>query len=144
MPTPFFPAFRARLAACGRRSAQTVRPYTLAQLSHWLRDLLPPQFLAAEDQGPHSRERVFSLRLTLECFLWQILQFNVSVKGSAFYSTGCRRLSCTSDSLPGSGGTDRHWTLPGAPFKRLADAISWAPSIYADASFEHLVDEHWT
>jgi len=43
MHTPFFPAFRARLAACGRRSVQTVRQYTLAQLSHWLRDLLPPQ-----------------------------------------------------------------------------------------------------
>ena len=49
MHTPFFPAFRARLAACGRRSAQTVRQYTLARLSHWLRDLLPQQFLAAED-----------------------------------------------------------------------------------------------
>jgi hypothetical protein len=80
MHTPFFPAFRARLAACGQRSAQTIRQYTLAQLSHWLRDLLPPQFLAAEDQGPHSRERVFSLRLTLECFLWQILQFNTSCR----------------------------------------------------------------
>jgi hypothetical protein len=76
----FLPRLPPPLAACGRRSVQTVRQYTLAQLSHWLRDLLPPQFLAAQDEGPHSRQRVFSLRLTLECFLWQILQFNTSCR----------------------------------------------------------------
>ena len=32
MLTPYFPAFRARLAALGRRTAQTVRQTTLAQL----------------------------------------------------------------------------------------------------------------
>ena len=80
MHTPFFPALRARLAACGSRSVQTFRQYTLAQLSQWLGDLLPAWLLAPQDEGPHSRERVFSLRLTLECFLWQILQFNTSCR----------------------------------------------------------------
>lgn len=80
MDTPFFPAFRARLAACGKRSLQTVRQWTLAQLGQQLRDLLPPHLLAAEDLGPNSRNRDYPLGLTLQCFLWQILQFNTSCR----------------------------------------------------------------
>ena len=74
MHTPFFPAFRSRLAALGRRTAHTLRQTTLAQLQQHLRDFLPPSLLSAEDEGPNSRERIFSLRLTCECFLWQMLQ----------------------------------------------------------------------
>ena len=58
LPTPFFPAFRARLAALGRRTVQTVRQATLAQLQEHLRDFLPAPLLAAEDEGPHSRDCV--------------------------------------------------------------------------------------
>jgi hypothetical protein len=64
------------MAACGQRSLQTVRQWTLAQLGQQLRDLLPAHLLAAEDEGPHSRHRDYPLGLTLQCFLWQILQFN--------------------------------------------------------------------
>ena len=71
---PFFPAFRARLAALGRRTVQTVRQATLAQLQEHLRDFLPAHGLAAEDEGPNSRDRVFTLRLTFECFVWQLLK----------------------------------------------------------------------
>ncbi|HWU40760.1 MAG TPA: hypothetical protein VN203_24190, partial [Candidatus Acidoferrum sp.] len=39
-----------------------------------MRDFLPAPLLSAEDQGPNSRERIFSLRLTFECFLWQVLK----------------------------------------------------------------------
>src|SRR5450755_1543808 len=74
MPTPYFPAFRARLASLGRRTAQTLRQTTLAQFQEHLRDFLPAPLLAAEDDGVNSRERIFSLRLTFECFLWQLLQ----------------------------------------------------------------------
>ncbi len=42
MHTPFFPAFRSRLAALGRRTARTLRQTTLAQLQEQLRDFLPP------------------------------------------------------------------------------------------------------
>src|SRR6266568_3246147 len=80
MHTPFFPAFRSRLAALGRRTTQTLRQTTLAQLQQHLRDFLPPALLSAEDEGPNSRERVFSLRLTFECFLWQMLQPNTSCR----------------------------------------------------------------
>jgi Transposase DDE domain len=80
MDTPYFPAFRPRLAALGRRTAQTVRQTTLAQLQQHLRDFLPAPLLATEDDGLNSRERIFSLRLTLECFLWQMLKPRTSCR----------------------------------------------------------------
>ncbi len=74
MQTPFFPAFRSRLAALGRHTARSVRQTTLAQLQSHLLDLLPAPLLSSEDEGPNSRDRVFSLRLTFECFFWQMLK----------------------------------------------------------------------
>ena len=80
MPTPYFPAFRSRLAALGRRATQTLRQSTLGQLQEHFRDLLPAPLLSAEDQGPNSRNRVFSLRLTFECFVWQMLKPKTSCR----------------------------------------------------------------
>jgi hypothetical protein len=74
MHTPCFPAFRPRLAPMGRRTVQALRQATLAQLHQHLRDLLPPGLLAAAEDGPNSRDRIFTLRLTFECFVWQMLQ----------------------------------------------------------------------
>jgi hypothetical protein len=80
MITPYFPAFRCRLAALGRRTLQTVRQTTLVQLQQQLHDLLPAPLLCAEEEGPNSRERVFSLRLTFECFVWQMLKPHTSCR----------------------------------------------------------------
>ena len=80
MPTPYFPAFRSRLAPLGRRTVQTLRQTPLAQLQQHLRDFLPAPLLSAEDEGVNSRERVFSLRLTFECFLWQLLKPRTSCR----------------------------------------------------------------
>src|SRR5580692_548502 len=80
MPTPYFPAFRSRLAPLGRRIVPSVRQTTLAQLQQHLRDFLPPWLLSAEEDGANSRERVFSLRLTFECFVWQMLQPRTSCR----------------------------------------------------------------
>lgn len=80
MDTPYFPPFRPRLAPLGRRTAQTIRQTTLAQLQQHLRDFLPAPLLSAEDDGANSRERVFTLRLTFECFLWQLLKPKTSCR----------------------------------------------------------------
>jgi hypothetical protein len=80
MDTPYFPPFRPQLAPLGRRTAQTVRQTTLAQLQQHLRDFLPAPLLSTEDDGLNSRERVFSLRLTFECFLWQMLKPGTSCR----------------------------------------------------------------
>ena len=80
MDTPFFPPWRSRLAALGRRTAQVLRQATLAQLQQHLRNLLPPPLLSATDEGPNSRDRVFGLRFTFECFLWQMLKPKTSCR----------------------------------------------------------------
>ena len=80
MLTPYFPTFRSRLAARGRRTVHAVRQATLAQLQERLRDFLPAPLLSAEEEGPNSRDRVFSLRLTFECFLWQLLKPKTSCR----------------------------------------------------------------
>jgi hypothetical protein len=80
MNTPFFPPWRSRLAAPGRRTPHPVRQTTLTQLQQHLRDFLPAPLLSTEDEGPNSRERVFSLRLTFECFVWQMLQPKTSCR----------------------------------------------------------------
>jgi len=80
MQTPFFPAFRPGLAALGRRCAQSLRQATLHQIQQHLRDLLPAGLLCPQECGPNSRQRVFSLRLTFECFVWQLLKPNTSCR----------------------------------------------------------------
>jgi len=58
----------------GQRTALNLRQCTLAQLAERLRDLFPPELLDSPDEGPGSRNRVFCLRLTFECFVWQMLK----------------------------------------------------------------------
>jgi hypothetical protein len=80
MTTPLFPAFRARLAALGRRTARELRQATLAQLTSHLAGLIPVHLLASADEGINSRERLYTLRLTCECFLWQMLKPNTACR----------------------------------------------------------------
>src|SRR5229473_4357012 len=80
MHTPYFPSLRSRLAALGCRTAKTIRQSTLAQLHQNLSDLLPAPLLSSEDEGPNSRDRIFSLRLTFECFVWPLLKPRTSCR----------------------------------------------------------------
>lgn len=80
MHTPFFPALRSRLAALGRHTAGTLRQTTLPQFRQHLSAFLPPPLLSAQDEGLNSRDRCFSLRLTFECFIWQMLQPRTSCR----------------------------------------------------------------
>ena len=79
MKTPYFPCWRSRLAPLGRRTT-SVRQTPLAQLQEHLRDFLPAPLLSPEEDGVNSRERVFSLRLTFECFVWQMLRPRTSCR----------------------------------------------------------------
>src|ERR1035437_5644609 len=74
MITPFFPALRAHLAAQRRQQSQALRQIHFPLLVEQLRALLPVQLLSSEDEGTNSRDRIFSLRLTFECFVWQVLK----------------------------------------------------------------------
>jgi hypothetical protein len=78
--TPFFPELRARLSAMGARTTQALRQLDLPALGDKLRDCLPPHLLSPTDEGPGSRERVYSLGLTLQCFVWQMLKPGTSCR----------------------------------------------------------------
>jgi hypothetical protein len=80
MHTPFFPAFRPRLAACRRSATQQLRQASLIQLEHFLQGIFPPHLLAQEDEGDNSRDRIFTLCLTLQCFLAQVLKPSTSCR----------------------------------------------------------------
>lgn len=71
---------RARLAALGERTAQSLRQLDFPPLAEKLRLLLPPQLLASQEEGQNSRERVFSLRLTFQCLVWQMLKPKTSCR----------------------------------------------------------------
>lgn len=72
MQTPFFPLWRARMAAFGRR-AQSLRQQPLPHLEKLFSHLLPLGLLSQADDGENSRERLYSLRCTFWTFLWQVL-----------------------------------------------------------------------
>ena len=80
MNTPFFPAFRSRLAALGRRTVHSLRQATLGQLQDQIRDLLPATLLSCQKEGTNSPERDFPLRLTFECVLWQMLKLKTACR----------------------------------------------------------------
>lgn len=79
MHTPFFPALRHRLAALGRR-IQNLRQQSLCHLELLLAPFLPPGLLCQADEGPNSRERVFSVRRTFFGFLYQVLKPDTSCR----------------------------------------------------------------
>jgi hypothetical protein len=72
MHTPFFPQFRARLAALGKR-VRTLRQQSLPHLDLLFGPLLPTWLLSQTDEGPNSREQIYSVRRTFFGFLYQVL-----------------------------------------------------------------------
>lgn len=73
MKTPFFPAFRARFAALGRRTVTTVKAASVCQLEGVLGQWVGAHLLSDTEEKANSRRRVFYLRRTFWCFLWQCL-----------------------------------------------------------------------
>jgi len=72
MNTPFFPDWRHRFGPMGRRVAH-LRQQSLLHLDELFGRFLPPALLAQADEGPNSRERVFTVRRTFFGFLYQAL-----------------------------------------------------------------------
>jgi len=70
--TPFFPAWRRRLAALGPR-VQRLRQQSLLHLEELFGQFIPLALLSQADEGANSRERVYSLRRTFWGFLYQVL-----------------------------------------------------------------------
>src|SRR5712691_5129172 len=72
MDTPFFPAWRARLAPL-RRRVHLLRQQSLLHLDQLLSPFLPPGLLSQADEGSNSRDRIYNVRRTFFGFLYQVL-----------------------------------------------------------------------
>lgn len=70
--TPFFPAWRPRLAPMGQRVSHLKRQ-SLLHLDRLFGSFLPAWLLAQADDGPNSREHVYSVHRTFFGFLYQVL-----------------------------------------------------------------------
>ena len=70
--TPFFPAWRPRLAPLGQRVCP-LRRQSLLHLDRLFGSLLPSWLLAQADEGTNSREQIYSIRRTFFGFLYQVL-----------------------------------------------------------------------
>src|SRR6266704_5021390 len=73
MHTPFFPVWRARLAPIGQR-IRNLRQQSLCHLELLLAPRLPPGLLSQADEGPNSRDRIYSVSRTFFGFLYQVLK----------------------------------------------------------------------
>jgi hypothetical protein len=60
----------------------------LTQLEHILQGIYPPHLLAQEDEGDNSRDRIFTLCLTLQCFLAQVLKPNTVCRARSAWERG--------------------------------------------------------
>ena len=79
--TPFFPAWRSRLAPLGGRSAQVlgqVRSYTLCQLENCLGRWVPTELFPKACDKENSRDRNYTRWRTFWCMLWQSLNPDAS------------------------------------------------------------------
>jgi hypothetical protein len=72
MTTPFFPAFRARLAALGPR-VHHLQQQSLLHLEQLFAPFFPAWLLAQADEGANSRERIYPVRRLFWGFLYQVL-----------------------------------------------------------------------
>jgi hypothetical protein len=73
--SPWAGAFARQLKRCRRRSAGTVHQLELL-FGAWV----APWLLAQQDEGDHSRDRCWNLRLVFWTFLWQIAQTGASCR----------------------------------------------------------------
>jgi len=80
MPTtPDFPAWAGAFAAQVKRLRTTLGP-TLHQFESLFAAWIPTWRLAQQDEGAHSRDRRWNLRLSFWTFLWQVAQAGASCR----------------------------------------------------------------
>lgn len=75
--TPFFPAWRARLAPLGSRTPKAWRELgacTLSQLEARFARWIPPELFPKAAANQNSRDRIYTQWRTFWCWLWQSLQ----------------------------------------------------------------------
>lgn len=79
MNTPYFPAWRRKLAAVGRRSVRC-RQQSPVEIEAQCRSFLSHNTLQSPPGGKRRRRRVFFLSRVFWCFIWQVLQPRTSCR----------------------------------------------------------------
>jgi len=123
--TPFFPAWRARLANLGRH-VHHLQQHSLVQLDGLLAPLLPAGVLAQADQGPNSRERIYPVRRTFFGFLYQVLNPQCACREIVRQILALRTLDSAADTAqPGTSAfcQARH-RLPNDILARIRSALA--------------------
>jgi hypothetical protein len=92
MTTPDFPAWAGAFAAHLKRLGPTLGP-TLHQFEALFAAWVPSWRLAQQDEGAHSRDRHWNLRLTFWTFLWQLAQAGASCREAIRQAQSWRRNS---------------------------------------------------
>jgi hypothetical protein len=77
MNTPYFSAWRSKLAAYGRRN---LRDRCVAEIKNEFARFMPKDLFHKAQQGSGSRDRIYSRNLTFWCFIWQVLQPNTACR----------------------------------------------------------------
>lgn len=90
--TPDFPSLSGGFADASRRLRTTLGP-TLHQFELLFGCWILPWRLAQQDQGEHSRDRSWNLRLTFWTFLWQVAQAGTSCREAIRQAQARCRLS---------------------------------------------------
>lgn len=86
--TPDFPLWAGGFAAQVQRLRASAGG-TLHQFEHLFEGWIPPWRLAQQDEGEHSRDRRWNLRLTFWTFLWQVGQAGASCREAIRQAQAC-------------------------------------------------------
>jgi hypothetical protein len=135
MNTPYFPAWRRKLAAVGRHTANC-RQKSPVEIEAQCGPFLSERTLKPPEDGTHRRRRVFFLSRVFWCFLWQVLQPRTSCRAvvrqiQAFCETEQRRfdentsaycqargrlpIACLQQALADSARSADHLSRQGVP-----------------------------
>jgi Transposase DDE domain len=118
MTTPDFPDWAGGFAYQLRKLRATAAP-TLHQFEVLFALWIPHWRLAQEDEGPHSRDRRWNLRLVFWTFLWQVAQAGASCREAIRQAQAL----CKNAGRPCPPGTDSPYCQArgGLPVERLQE-----------------------
>jgi hypothetical protein len=118
MTTPDFPDWAGGFARQLQRLRCTTAP-TLHQFELLFASWIPHWRLAQQDEGPHSRERRWNLRLVFWTFLWQVAQTGASCREAIRQAR--TRCHTAGHRLPPDQDSPYCQARGGLPLERLQD-----------------------
>ncbi len=122
--TPCFPSWRGHFANLRRRTRQ-LQQQSLLQLDRLLCPLLPGGLLSQSEEGPNSRERVYSVRRTFFGFLSQVLNPDCPCREIVRQILALCALSTHDHSSPGTSAyCQARQRLPADILPRIRRAIA--------------------